>query len=849
MPGCENRGDVIRGSEFGLVEELKRRSESCLDAPAILAPGRDPVTYRELCREAGELARTLRTMGLERCDTVALVLPDGPEVLPAFLGVTDVAACAPLNPALRESEFEFFLRDLGARAVILPAAAASPARSAAKSLGISVLDGGREAELCRRTHPMEDDGAVLLLYTSGTTGGAKLVPLTASNFRAMLVNAQRTFGLGAGDRFLAMMPLFHAQGLISSCAQLMAGGAVICTPGFHAGSFPDWVEDFRPTWYTAGPTLHRAILAVARATPWMIERCSLRFVRSIGGALPASLLAELEDVLHVPVLEGYGSTEAGSVTSNGILACRGSVGRSVGPEVAIMSDSGVLLPPGEEGEIVLRGPAVMSGYRHNPEANRAAFHDGWFRTGDLGWLDEDGFLFLTGRLKEVISRGGEKVLPGEIDAVLAGHPAVVDVAAFAMRHPTLDEEVAAAVVVREGEMVAEQELRQLAATRLAPFKVPRRIFFVEAIPKNATGKPKRVALSEQLAAESSYVAPSSQAEKELAGIWSRILKKDKVGRSDDFFSLGGDSFGLTVMLTEVQAHFLGDRELDTSDFLASPDLATLARCIETCQSAAAPQRRSAVVTLQPHGSNAPFFFVPGASEDPFYFRHVAMQLGADRPTHVLRDPRPPEERGDESVEEVAARLVDALRAVQAQGPYCIGGHCYGGAVAYEMARRLMEMGEKVGALVLFDTPMPGYPRVLRNRRLFWERWKRHVRKVRHDGAAAALRVSLSQAVQLGKLVMRNASSLASDGPSSKEETNTVALLRHRPREYEGAVVQFIGLEDWDSDSVLDSRQGWRTKVAQFRVIKVPGSHESMFAEANAGKVAECLGPLLDAADH
>jgi acyl-CoA synthetase (AMP-forming)/AMP-acid ligase II len=299
------------------------------------------------------------------------------------------------------------------------------------------------------------------------------------------------------------MPLFHIHGLIAAVlASLAAGGSTFCTPGFNALRFFAWLGEARPTWYTAVPTMHQAILARAARNPEAVAAAKLRFIRSSSASLPPQVMAELEALFSCPVIESYGMTEAAhQMTSNPLPPAPrkpGSVGIAAGPEVAIMAEDGGLLGPDTVGEIVIRGPNVTAGYVNNPSANEAAFAHGWFHTGDQGTLDADGYVRVTGRLKEIINRGGEKISPREVDEVLMDHPAVAQVVTFAMPHDKLGEEVAAAVVLRDGQAATEGEIRAFCATRLADFKVPRKIVILDEIPKGATGKLQRIGLAQKL---------------------------------------------------------------------------------------------------------------------------------------------------------------------------------------------------------------------------------------------------------------------------------------------------------------------------------------------------------------
>jgi acyl-CoA synthetase (AMP-forming)/AMP-acid ligase II len=347
------------------------------------------------------------------------------------------------------------------------------------------------------------DDVALVLHTSGTTSRPKIVPLSQRNVCTSARNIRATLALTDADRALNVMPLFHIHGLIAGLlAPLSAGGQVCCTPGFDALHFFRWMDEVHPTWYTAVPTMHQTILARAAKNQAVIRANPLRFVRSSSSALPTQVIREIEATFNAPLIESYGMTEAAhQMASNPLppmVRKPGSVGIAAGPELAIMDQAGNLLPSGATGEIVIRGANVTRGYQNNPKANSQAFTHGWFRTGDQGVMDDEGYVTLTGRLKEIINRGGEKISPREVDEVLMDHPAVRQVVTFALPHEKLGEDVAAAVVLKEGITATEKEIRDFAGQRLAPFKVPRTVIFLDEIPKGATGKLQRIGLAQKL---------------------------------------------------------------------------------------------------------------------------------------------------------------------------------------------------------------------------------------------------------------------------------------------------------------------------------------------------------------
>ena len=486
------------------------------DAVAIAAHGAPPLTYGGLRALIERVTATLNDLGIGLGDRIAIVLPNGPEMATAFLCVASAATAAPLNPAYRQDEFEFYLEDLRAKALIVEAGSELPALRAAEKLGVALLTliperqagagafelSGSPLGAAIRPGPVQPDDVALILHTSGTTSRPKIVPLTHANIWTSARNIAASLELSADDRALNVMPLFHIHGLIAGLsAPFSRGGAVFCTSGFNTLKFFAEMEEAKPTWYTAVPTMHQAILTRAGRHKEIIARHPLRFVRSSSSSLPPTVIGELEAAFKCPVIEAYGMTEAThQMASNPLNGTRkpGSVGVPAGPEIAIMDEAGQLLAQGETGEVVIRGENVTAAYENNPKANGEAFVNGWFRTGDQGMIDTDGYLTLTGRLKEIINRGGEKISPREVDEALMDHPAVLQAVAFAVPHPMLGEDVGAAVVLREGLTATEQELGAFLSERLAAFKTPRKILFLAEIPKGATGKLQRIGLAQKL---------------------------------------------------------------------------------------------------------------------------------------------------------------------------------------------------------------------------------------------------------------------------------------------------------------------------------------------------------------
>ena len=863
-----------------MIRQLIRdRAERCPEAPAILSPGYGTLDYGSLQSVVSRLGAALARLGIGQTDRIALACSNGPEAATAFLGIAAHAACAPLNPAYRACEFEFFLRDLQARAVVVEAGLDSAVRSVAAALGIPVfelagrgsllagdidLSGPRQPAPERTLSPGPEDVA-LLLHTSGTTSRPKLAPLTQANLAASARHIAESLALTPGDRCLNVMPLFHIHGLEAALlATLTSRGSVVCCPGFVAPKFFEWMEEFGPTWYTAVPTVHQSVLARARLRGRAMEHNPLRFIRSCSSALPPSLMEEMEAAFRVPVIEAYGMTEAAhQMASNPLPPGKrkpGSVGMPAGPEVAIMDDTGRLLPRGAGGEIVIRGANVTLGYFGNPEANAAAFTGGWFRTGDEGYMDGNGYLFLSGRRKEFINRGGEKIAPREVDEALLLHPAVAQAVAFSAPHSMLGETVAAAVVLHPGRGAAEQDLREFAGERLAVFKVPERILFLDEIPKGPTGKIQRIGLAARLgvgeirpvaSGGAGFAAPRSRMEKQMAAIVADTLGVRRVGMHDSVFDLGADSLLIATLLTRIRES--EGVEIPFLQFVEAPTVAGLCKLAGTRPAQPAHDKLRVVVRS---GDGRPALFcVPGSHGNVAGFFQLARRLG--HPQGVTAFHLPAWDSGYR-VEELAARYVADAMEAQPEGPYHLAGVCTGGFVAYEMARQIREKGEEVGVLALFDcynhawaARLPGVERLayrldLIRRRLHYQ--QRNIRKGGVTGAVRYLRPKFAILLETtrNRWAERVYNLIAGAGWKSHDPRLAIRLAasRYVPPVWTGRLALFRVAEP-HVDAYDYPEMGW-TGLAQGGIAlhDIAGSHVTMFSEPQVQVVAARLLELL-----
>jgi acyl-CoA synthetase (AMP-forming)/AMP-acid ligase II/acyl carrier protein len=555
-------------------------------AIALRSDKNDGWTYSNLIHRIESLRSDLKERGVNPGHRLAIAMPNGPDFAMAIMAVAGISVALPVDPEIPRAEADRFFRNLAVDALMVPSGTESSVRRCAMLLELTVLEvmpgrdrdsGALESSDCVLRKP-HGDATGLLLTTSGSTGRPKQVLLSQANLCRSAANVGNSLRLTPGDIGLCVMPLYHVHGLVAGLlAGLHAGGRVVCVPGSGGNHVADWFRDSSPTWYTASPTVHRSILD--RLSPDTIK---LRVVRSCSSPMPGTLLSRVESVFQCPVVEAYGMTEAShQIASNPLPPAPrkpGSVGVATGTEIVIRNENGVPVPSGDAGEITIRGDNVIHAY-HSEVANDDQFHGDWLRTGDEGYLDADGYLFITGRIKETINRGGEKVRPLEIDQVLGAHPGVEIAMAFGVPHPSLGEDVVAAVVPFDGDDLKEQDLRDYAFEHLAPFKVPTRIFVVDKVPGSDI-KPKRSELAEKMShlLFTEYVAPATSTEQVVADLYTQVLGIERVGRLDNFFSLGGDSLQATLVQSKLTQRFQID--LKIGRLFERPSVAELAALID-----------------------------------------------------------------------------------------------------------------------------------------------------------------------------------------------------------------------------------------------------------------------------
>ena len=476
----------------------------------------EKLSYGEFKIFNEKISRQLAATNIINSDRAAIVLPNGPLMASSFLTISSYMSAAPLNPLYKQEEFEFYLDDLKPKFLLVEPNSKSLAVIAAKNLDIPVFEMKISDNQPLGTFELfdketdykkpNDYDEALVLHTSGTTSRPKIVPLSNLNIFTSAVNISKSLKLTADDHCLNIMPLFHIHGLIAVLSASAKVGASVCASnGFNALKFLDLAETQNITWYSGVPTMHQAILLRAQKNSDKAKKLNLRFIRSSSASLPPVIFEQLNDIFQTPVIEAYGMTEAThQMASNPLppaIQKPGLVGMPAGPEICIMNDKNEKLSQGQIGEICIKGDNVTNGYENNPEANKQSFVNNWFRTGDEGFFDKDGYLKISGRLKEIINKGGEKISPLEVDNILMDFPPIDQALCFGYKDKMLGEDIAVAIKLKENKSCTEDDIKSYANEKLSKFKIPKKIFIVEDIPKGATGKLQRIGLAKKFGLE------------------------------------------------------------------------------------------------------------------------------------------------------------------------------------------------------------------------------------------------------------------------------------------------------------------------------------------------------------
>jgi oxalate---CoA ligase len=874
------------GVGLSLHEQL-HRALSGQHTPALFSGDRAEATGEQLLDMVREVSVTLNRMGIRRGTRVAYALPDSAETAVLALACMSVCTAVPVNPRMPVNEFTSALQRLHVDTVIVPADIESNGRRAAQDLKLRTLDVTQDpsdrAGAIRFIGQPSPDALVtqfepewttahdvaMVVQTSGTTGQSKIVPLTHQNILSMMLANCQVLALTPQDRCLGLMPLYHIHGLGALLCALLSRGSVFVSQGFKAADFFLQLRQFGPTWYTAVPTVHQSVLAHADEHKDLVadvaRRRQLRFIRSGSAPMPRGVAQQLVKTFNTRYIEACGATECSAyICSNRYGEERiGSVGKPMpGNIVHVIDEQGLPVGPDVEGELVVQGPGVFGGYEGNPQLNANAFIEGFFRTGDLARTDDDGYVYLTGRLKEQINRAGLKVSPREVDDAIATHPGVLKVATFALPDPVVGEEVACAIVKRAGqERLSALDLQRFVADQLADYKVPRRVVFVDDIPTNAVGKICRVTLAEQLGLIAQpptttptagqagpWNEPVSATQIAIATIWSRVLGRTIDNIDIDFYAAGGDSLQAMDLSLELEHRF--SRLVPVAAISSNATIRTLARAIEDDGWRPTP---GAPVVFQKSATKVPTLFcLPGVGGNVFCYAGVATRL-ADTRVPIVGLPLPGTDGLEAplpSVDAIADRYLSHVRLFQPHGPYVIAGYSFGGRVGFEVCRRLIKAGESVRALVLIDTPGPDWPPPLPE----FARWRLRLLRLIREPASQ----TIGRLMRLGRRKRRTPEailkSLELQTASPERQRIQVALVNAveqasadwTPERIDVPIVVLRAARPvWEHCDTRDPTMGWTPfSTRPVRVMPIQGSHGTVFNEQHVDSLAQAIGSQL-----
>jgi acyl-CoA synthetase (AMP-forming)/AMP-acid ligase II/thioesterase domain-containing protein len=689
------------------------RAEQAPEAPAILYSGLPPLTFADLARNLARLGTQLKEAGIGPRSRIGIVLPRGPESALLSLAVCSNAIMLPINPHLAAADLEAELAYGRPDALIISDTGEVPAWAEGAS-GIFVVSRAASSfddialrvvtpvsrKAAESAPAITSESVAVIFRTSATTGPAKRVPITHENLLEMARKMQRWLTLTSSDRSTCILPIYYNAGFKAALlAPLLIGCSVAMPASTNPSEIERWVDELRPTWLTAAPAFLQAVLEKLGAPSQRPLTHSLRFVLSTASYLTESVRRELEALLAVPVVEFYGLCEAGMMTAPPILpehARPGTVGKIPREELAIRGNDGTFLPPGQTGQIVVRGPSVTPGYLYDVDDIPSGPENGWLATGDLGVIDEDGFLSIVGRAKEVINRGGEKISPYDVEKALLRHPAVREAAAFPVPHPRLGENVAAAVTLNPGMKASSAELIEFIYDRLAPFQMPRQVHILPGLPLSVSGKISRSELTQAFASHVRQISPPEQpAQIQIAELWQRYLNRTDIGLDDDFFELGGDSLQATEMLLEL--------ERATRQVASPSDIGAQLTIRQLTQAFSRAAASNQIVSKVKDGHGTPLFLCHGDFDGwGLYALRLVELLKHDGPVFLLHS-NLNKQGGVTTIEEMARLYIPHLLAAWPQGSFKLAGYCHGGLAAWEMVHQLENIGRKVECIVMIDT--------------------------------------------------------------------------------------------------------------------------------------------------
>ena len=836
------------------------------------ADNRPSLTYQALLEQTQTIATLLYSIGLKSGDIVAIALDNGADFLTSILSVASVATAFPLNPNQPQTEFERYFARLDIKAIIVANDSNSAIRTVANSVNIPILElswdlqspAGQFSLLSRGANkpldtsvfaPKLSDNAILV-GTSGSTGQPKIISLTHESFFVSINHAADWMQLNKSDRSLVLTPLAMLHALVrSSCPLLLRGGEVVCTSGYNPAEILNWLDRYQPTFFTGVPSIYRSLLQRIEATGWISQNNHLRFLVTGSDKINAVEIDAVEKTLGVPLIQFYGMSEVSPlpVVSPFPPAVRPTeaLGK-INPiwQAACVDEEGKHLPTGEEGEIIIRGGYINRLVGTTSEEDNKNVRDGWFYTGDLGYLDEDGCFYYTGRVDDRINRGGKKVYAGDVEAMLLTCLEIKQAVVFGIPDTVYGQTIGAVVVLEDDATRTPESIQQFLAKHIVGFKIPDKIIIADALPLNRFRKVKRKTLAAhyglenifeqklmlaRTTVETEYVASETETEQKLIAIWSDLLKLPQVDVDDNFFELGGDSLFVIQLLAQIKSQL--KRELSANVLFDAPTIKQLALILDKDDDS---EPKDCLVALRSGGDRPALFLVHDADGDVIIYLNLAHHLKLGRAVYGLR---PYGKEGfpilDWKIEQIVDRYIERILAVQPEGPYYVGGLCDGGIYAYEIACQLQARGHQVGLVALLDAI--DYEAV---RYEFAE----DVKKVRERDKYEMYRDLLASGAKLpdalkDRISVRMMLILAKEGYVPQKFRGKLLLFRATAREYPASETpQYVKIED--------PLFGWQQRATEgVEVYDLPDTHSGILREPSVKLLANHLEQVFAVRDR
>ena len=844
------------------------------DAPAIMGPRDQVLNYLQLSRTVSALTEFLSSREIKLNQRIAVVNPNGFEMAISFLAISNVASFVPLSPDYSLEQYRYYFEILKTDTLVLPPDYNSALLRIAEEMNMTIyflqkqinndetiyqFIGGVEQESSYSVNLATNDDIAMVNYTSGTTSKPKIVPRTHINVCSGIAKRIADYSLTANDRALIISPIFRSIGLNSILTALCSGGCAICADGFEPGEFFRIIKEASPTYFFASPIVFQTIVEYAEKNNIKDINPSLRFIRSGGAPLPEILAQKSKNIFNVPIYATYGLTETGGISTTAYEPKGhkvGSVGVPTFVDINIMDENGQFLGKNNTGEIVVRGPQVIKGYDDDVNINSESFYGDWFRTGDKGFLDDDEYLFITGRFKEIINRGGEKISPYEVEEAINNHPNVLQNVAFPIPGMGGNEDVGAVVVLKAGKSLNLKELRRFLNGKIVAFKMPTSLYVMKEIPASDVGKIQRKILFDELNAlginpqpesgeNEEIVLPHNEIESKLHKIFQSILPVKEISVTDTFFELGGDSLRAAVLYDQIKINF--KIQIPLTYIFKNGSIEALAEFI--LNNNKKKTLNPFVVPFQEEGSKNPIFFVHAAEGESVIYHNIAKKFDPERPFYGI-DFNPDAVKWEHPVtfEQIVEHYIKDIRSIQTQGPYILAGHCVGGIIAYEMARQLHEVKQEIGLLAMYDSVIPGTEETLKVN----QRFKRNLAEIKKYSLK-----EITKFLSIKKFYyrIRFYKYLYKKSPyflkplvfrfMDKNSAIKYARSAYEIKKYDGEIIFFKPDNNLIKKKTNNSIDIWSKFARNVRIISLKGNHNSVFYEENAENTKAVLLDILE----